>query len=229
MPSSPEATLFERLRERLLEGGIAPRHVGRYVGELRDHLDDLTTAGGDREAALAQLGTLDELADAALARKELRSWVARAPWAAFLVAPPILLLLVYVLGGLPLMALLLPYRGDSSTVPPDIRAAVDLLVQSVIYAAPVVVGWLMGLVALRQRVAPTWVLGGMVLIAILGGAAEIDVLLANAPLKNYTLKVSFMLAPPFPRVSPHALQTLVTLVAIVAPYLLWRRRERSAA
>ena len=29
------------LKERLLRGGIAPRHVHRYVAELKDHFDDL--------------------------------------------------------------------------------------------------------------------------------------------------------------------------------------------
>ena len=40
---------FERLSERLLHAGIAPRHVRRYVRELGDHFDDLVreeTAGG---------------------------------------------------------------------------------------------------------------------------------------------------------------------------------------
>ena len=33
---------FEALRETLLQGGIAPRHVRRYLRELDDHLADLT-------------------------------------------------------------------------------------------------------------------------------------------------------------------------------------------
>jgi hypothetical protein len=32
---------FDRLSERLLRAGIAPRHVRRYVRELSDHFDDL--------------------------------------------------------------------------------------------------------------------------------------------------------------------------------------------
>ena len=31
---------FETLGERLLRSGIAPRHVRRYLRELRDHYDD---------------------------------------------------------------------------------------------------------------------------------------------------------------------------------------------
>ena len=32
---------FDRLTERLLTAGIAPRHVRRYARELSDHYDDL--------------------------------------------------------------------------------------------------------------------------------------------------------------------------------------------
>jgi len=32
---------FDELRERLLRGGVAPRHVRRYLRELGDHLSDL--------------------------------------------------------------------------------------------------------------------------------------------------------------------------------------------
>ena len=31
---------FETVAETLLKGGIAPRHVRRYIGELCDHLED---------------------------------------------------------------------------------------------------------------------------------------------------------------------------------------------
>ena len=32
---------FDEIRERLLRGGIAPRHVRRYLRELSDHFGDL--------------------------------------------------------------------------------------------------------------------------------------------------------------------------------------------
>ncbi len=87
---------FDHLRERLLQGGIAPRHVRRYLRELGDHLDDLAAAereaGQSEEAALriarARLGEEDNLAAAMLARPELKSWAARLPWLVFGVAPP---------------------------------------------------------------------------------------------------------------------------------------------
>ena len=72
---------FEGLREILLKGGVAPRHVRRYLAELSEHLDDLTekqrAQGYDGEdAALrarALLGEDRELAAAMLEQKSLRS------------------------------------------------------------------------------------------------------------------------------------------------------------
>jgi hypothetical protein len=88
---------FEALREILLKGGVAPRHVRRYLAELSEHLDDLTekqrAQGYDGEdAALrarALLGEDRELAAAMLEQKPLRSITARVPWLVFGLLPPV--------------------------------------------------------------------------------------------------------------------------------------------
>ena len=82
---------FEGLREILLKGGVAPRHVRRYLAELSEHLDDLTEKqraqgyeGEDAQLrARALLGEDRELAAAMLEQKSLRSLPARAPWLIF--------------------------------------------------------------------------------------------------------------------------------------------------
>src|SRR5215467_11648168 len=86
---------FLELRERLLHAGVAPRHVRRYVKELREHLADLTAeeahAGSARAEAemraMARLGSVDDLAQAMIDQRQFRSWCTRAPWAVFSVAP----------------------------------------------------------------------------------------------------------------------------------------------
>jgi hypothetical protein len=83
------AMWLRELRERLLVAGVAPRHVRRYMTELREHWADLTAeeerAGhSSAEAAalaLTRLGPVDELARTMIERPEMRSWTARAPWA----------------------------------------------------------------------------------------------------------------------------------------------------
>src|SRR5678816_52574 len=90
---------FELLRERLLRAGIGAAQAGRYIAELKDHLDDLCAeelkAGwspNDAQArAMRRLGYVDALAEAMIARRELRTWSARAPAAAYVVAPSVIL------------------------------------------------------------------------------------------------------------------------------------------
>ena len=84
------AKLFEELREQLLVAGIAPRHVRRYLAELNDHLADLRAEGHNAAAALARLGTADELAKPMLARPDLRSLASRYPRAVFGFGPVVL-------------------------------------------------------------------------------------------------------------------------------------------
>jgi hypothetical protein len=88
---------FDGLRETLLKGGVAPRHVHRYLAELSAHLADLTDEQrklgyeGDDAAlrARALLGEDRELAAAMLEQKSLRSLPARAPWLVFGLLPPV--------------------------------------------------------------------------------------------------------------------------------------------
>jgi hypothetical protein len=88
---------FEALREILLKGGVAPRHVRRYLAELSEHLDDLTekqrALGYDGEDATSRaralLGEDSELAAAMLEQKSLRSVPARMPWLVFGFLPPV--------------------------------------------------------------------------------------------------------------------------------------------
>jgi hypothetical protein len=92
---------FETLRETLLQSGVSPRHVRRYLVELSEHLADLTAeqcaAGFDNEDAAirarARLGRDEELLDAMLAHKEFRSWAARMPLVFFGLLPPVVTLL----------------------------------------------------------------------------------------------------------------------------------------
>ena len=89
---------FDTVAETLLKGGIAPRHVRRYIGELCDHLEDgiaqQKAAGFDDEdariRARALLGDDRELTAAMLEQTRFRSWPARLPWLVFLILPPVL-------------------------------------------------------------------------------------------------------------------------------------------
>ena len=95
---------FERLRVRLLKGGVAPKFVKRTVSELRQHLEDLViqekSAGATeteaRATAFGKLGDEDSLVNEALSRKEIQSWSNRYTKSFYLILPFATYLLVMV-------------------------------------------------------------------------------------------------------------------------------------
>ena len=88
----PEFRVFAR---RLIDAGIAPKHVHRTVHEMRDHYEDLVEAGIDQglrqtaahEQALRQLGQVDDLVQQMASHPELKSWASRYPRTAIVVYP----------------------------------------------------------------------------------------------------------------------------------------------
>ncbi len=177
---------FDRLSERLLTAGIAPRHVCRYRGELRDHFDDLVreekAGGAARELAetraLSRLGNDEDLAQAMLARPELRSLTARFPWAVFGVGP-IVLLALSIVGGLYLEVWLLNHSnwffgGLFGMKPGPVAARFATRLYTVyntliVYGAPLLFAWLFYWMGSRQRMRPAWIVTGVALICVLGG------------------------------------------------------------
>jgi hypothetical protein len=177
---------FDRLFERLLHAGIAPRHVRRYVRELGDHFDDLVreekAGGATRELAetraLSRLGNDDALADAMLSRPELRSLTARYPWAVFGIGP-IVLLALSVVGGLYLELWLLnqppgvfTYLTGQPPGPVTARLATRIYTvynTLIVYGAPLLFAWLFYWMGSRQRMRLAWIVTGVAIICVLGG------------------------------------------------------------
>lgn len=239
---------FEELRERLLRGGVAPRHVRRYLGELRDHLADLRAeeelagrGGAEAEgAALARLGSVEDLAGAMMEQRQFQSWCARAPWAVFGFGP------VVSLAGAYAVACVILWSGWNVFLPgastPFVRihglAVLFFGVGRLIYfGAPVFAGWAVGVVAARQRLGAVWPMVGLVLVALMGGAAQVHVARAGvnggAKLVSMSLDVgSFCKGAGLdgrgglvPLLSPGALHALLILPATVLPYLIWRLKK----
>lgn len=169
---------FESLRETLLKGGIAPRHVRRYLGELSDHLDDLirdqqALGYADEDAqmrARALLGEDRELAAAMLEQKSLRSLPARAPWLVFGLLPPVagIAAAFVVISPLVLMANLQHLVSPAGIQAPEWfkRLAFALTGAGNLALAPVLaIGFV--LLAFRQRMAPAWPLVAVAVIALL--------------------------------------------------------------
>lgn len=177
---------FDHLSERLLHAGIAPRHVRRYVRELSDHFDDLMREekahGAARELAetraLSRLGTDDDLANAMLARPEMKSLTARHPWAVFGLGP-IALLALSIVAGVYLEVWLLNHTGPLFRLfgimgpsPHSARIATEVYTvynSLIVFGGPLLFAWLFYWLGSRQRMAAHWIIGGVALICVLGG------------------------------------------------------------
>jgi hypothetical protein len=176
---------FDRLAERLLAAGIAPRHVRRYARELSDHYDDLvreeTAAGAGRELAearaRARLGSEEDLAEAMLSQPGLRSLTARYPWAVFGLGP-IALLALSVVAGLYFEIWLINHTGfvfrwfgmqpslATARKATMIYTAYNTLI---VFGGPLLFAWLFYWLGARQRMRPAWIVAGVALICVAGG------------------------------------------------------------
>lgn len=100
---------FDKLRVRLLRSGVAPRHVGRAISELRDHIEDLESeaveSGLLQEAATVQaserIGAIDSITKQYLIRPELKCWIYRHPRTARVVLP---IAFIMLLPAIPIFA-----------------------------------------------------------------------------------------------------------------------------
>lgn len=166
---------FDAIAETLLKGGIAPRHVRRYIGELTDHLEDAVerqkAAGfGEDDArirARALLGDDHELTAAMLEQTRFKSWPARLPWLVFVVAPFFILIAWLMLMLLPIFAI-----GDGAQhihnaigIPRDFLRQLSwvLLTGLNLLALPVLALGL-GALAHRQRINPLWPISGIAVL-----------------------------------------------------------------
>lgn len=232
---------FQSLRERLLRGGVAPKHVRRTIAELRDHHTDLfgeALAGGcsiedaEREASI-RLGDEDSLAAEVLARPELQSWAHRWPWIAYCVTPTFLL-------GLAFVALLWLF-GFSDVVRIDRGTFLDrwgspAAVWSVAGAIrlfhsiglPVLLAGACCVVAAQRRVPLRWPLIGVLIAAIVGGAIQFNVIWPYGPEASGALSVRISV-PPFPGSGGTVLRAAATCALTLGPYLWWRKRAATEA
>jgi hypothetical protein len=226
--------LRNQLRDRLLRADIAPRHIRRYLTELNDHLTDLRaeensanrSTSETESAALTRLGSIDTLADAMTRQPHLRSFAARAPWAAFALAPLAALAAAWAVGLFLLWLgwnVFLPYAAT-----PFVRIqGVEILVfgsgRLLYFAAPILTGWAIALTAARQRLNPLWPALGILLVSLLGGASQVHARRSLiSPLRHVSM--GFMFWQGTPANILHTFQFAhfaVNLLLTLLPYLLW--------
>jgi hypothetical protein len=238
---------FEGLEDRLLKGGIAPRHVKRYLRELSEHLADLTQAQrdlgyGEADAASharAALGPDAELADAMLKQRDFRSISARFPWAVFTIVPPLVMLagttfpvlLLAILGKTAQWLSLIQHGNVES---PRLQAAIRILLETGNLLAMPLALLLMTAIVWRQRLSPAWLLLSLLVLwpLILSASVEFPATAEIARKSGAALSVGAGLST-----SGSFGQAKTGLMFSAAHYgfalvplagLLWRRRRATA-
>lgn len=227
---------FEALTETLLRGGIAPRHVRRYVGELKDHYDDLVEAArktgvsvpeAERDA-FTRMGDADDLAKAMLARDDLKSWAARYPVLIFGLVPPLMLMAGVAVFVACLATVIFTFRLEDeaySVIPDTWRAVVGGGIFGVKYVLPIAVAAIVAKLGLDQRVGIRWLMIGIGIAAVLGGFFDVRVdwpAYVGAPGE---LNFGLGLAPPFSQFGLGLLRAMVTIMVVAIPTALALRRH----
>ena len=228
------AKQFEALRGRLLRAGVAHRHVRRYLAELADHLADLTVeeerAGRSHpdaeSAALARLGSMDNLANAMISQRRLQAWSARAPWAVCALAP------LGVLALARCVALLILWSGWQIFLPgaetPFGSHAVSWLGNAyfqfgrlIYFGAPFAVGWALCALAARQRLRAWWPVAGIFVVAFFAVTQSVD---ANrTTISGFGhIHVGFVLGPSLNAVAENLMHAAILFTVSLLPYLAWR-------
>ena len=156
------------------------------------------------------------------------SWSARAPWAIFGLAP------LLFLAGSYLIACLILWSGWRMFLPESNSPFVRIdgfavfyfnAGRFVFYSAPILIGWATALLAARQKFKPTWPSVGLILIAWIGGAAQVHT--SRTPAQGELGRVSLVFAlgssvHGIPAAVSHA---VLILSLTLLPYLI-RRVER---
>jgi hypothetical protein len=158
---------FELIAEQLLKGGVAPRHVRRYICELDDHFAQLTEqlqrGGCDIDEAKLQartrLGEDTELVSAMLELPGIRAWSARVPWLVFAAIPPAMTLIMFVI-PLVLVQLISPLGGFGGSLLIWLPVSYAHFARYFVDASNLIieptVSALFAVMAFRQRLDPRW-------------------------------------------------------------------------
>lgn len=239
---------FDRLRERLLVAGIAPRHVRRTLAELRDHYEDAVRDEQQRgkdavsaeQAAWTRLGDEDDIAASIIARPELRSLPARYPRLVF-GAGPVLLWIGATFVTLLALALIVITLQSANIVqagsadPQWFRTFAEATCFVYARLLPPLIGLMMVAVAVRQRLITPALVIGAVIVAVVAGFTDITVSWPMAD-RAGELRISNWLpglamitdtagAPTATQIRDGMTLAALNAAVMLLPYLLWRRRQ----
>jgi hypothetical protein len=198
--------------EELLEterGGIRTATNIIFSG-LREHIFPIRGLATDLETGSGRFNLL----------------CARVPWVVFSVTPISLLAGCYIAAWLILWTgwtIFLPGRDTPFGGPQHGLANLYFQFGKYFYAsAPILVGWVVAVLAVRQRAKAVWLLPGLVLVAWIGAAARIRASRTEIPGGLGHIRMNFVLWPWVQNGHDGLVHALVILSLTVLPYLFWR-------
>lgn len=157
---------------------------------------------------------------------QLRSWSRRVPWAMFGLAPLFLLAASYFVACLILSSGWRIFLPDMAMpfVPIGGFAIFYFGIGRLIYfAAPILIAWGIGHVASHQRTKAGWPIAGLVLIALLSHASQVQ---ASRPAAAYgNITMTFAFGHSFQDISSSVFHILVIFAVAILPYLLLRLQK----
>jgi len=162
-------------------------------------------------------------------QSRFQSWCIRAPWAMFGLAP------LFLLAGAWFVALLILWSGwkiflpgaDTPFVPTDdMREFFYFNIgRSLYFGAPIVIGWGIGLVAIRQRCKVFWPTVGLVPIALIAGTAQVHASRTAVPFGLGHINMNFILGHSVHGVPDGLLHALLILSITLLPWVIWRSQK----
>lgn len=173
---------LERVERELAGRGLPADVRARLLGELRDHLDDLTEGGANVATDVEQLmGAPAELAAVAGAEHRRGGWVRRHPVLVFGLAPVPVAAACAVLYGAALVAA--GYAAGVGGLATD--ATVRTVATALVYGVAFVPFALAALVLARlwtgARIGRGWALAALAQVALVAGAATVQLTWSDLP------------------------------------------------
>ena len=176
---------FLRLSLSLLDGGVAYRHVRRFIEELNDHFEDLKAEslgkGGHVDLAEAEaaskLGDQDLLVQKMLQQPELKSYGRRPPLAMMVFGPVLLQLALLIVSAFIMIAFVqvfdpefISYNTDKAVVgfPTLAMGVLNAVRLFMMYLLPLLVVAAAVIYATRNHIALKYYGSGLLIACLLG-------------------------------------------------------------
>jgi hypothetical protein len=213
---------------RLYPRSWRKRYGAEFEALLESGHGDIRTAVNVAWSALREriLPSKGPMTDRSSLTAQFQLWCMRAPWAMFCLAPVILLAGAYLFACLILWSGWEIYPpGADSPFGVKVHGFANLYFQIGRYCywtAPVLVGWGIELVAIRQRAKAAWLLSGLVLVAWMGAVARIQASRTAVPGGLGHINMDFPLRQSFQGAQDAIFHALTIFSLTVLPYLLWR-------